>query len=135
MANNLHKDRIREERKRLGMTQDEFAEALGLSRATIAFYEAGRSLPDAAALERADLAGADIVYLVTGRRSNEIGEMQVDRDLLESIVKGVKAWETEHQLRISTDKFSVLVGLLYEKFSESRKVEKNVMAEVLRLVA
>lgn len=39
------KDRIREVRARAGMTQEKFAEKLGLKRNTIATYEIGKSIP------------------------------------------------------------------------------------------
>lgn len=132
---NSYKDRIREERKRLRFTQDEFAAALSLSRPTIAFYEAGRSLPDIAALDRAGRAGADVQYLVTGQRASEAVMSQFNWELHEKIIKGICEWATESNMKIPPDKFAVLVRLLYEKFSKSQTVECQVMKEVLRLVA
>ena len=39
------KDRIKQIRKEAGLTQEKFAERLGLKRQTIATYETGRSEP------------------------------------------------------------------------------------------
>jgi len=39
------KDRLKELRKCLGLTQQEFADRLGIKRAAIANYEAGRNIP------------------------------------------------------------------------------------------
>lgn len=43
-------ERIKELRKALGLTQQEFAERIGIKRNTVATYEMGRSEPSAAAL-------------------------------------------------------------------------------------
>lgn len=56
-------ERIREERLRLGLTQDQ----LGVAPKTQRFYESGERSPDADYLQRFAEAGADILYIVTGR--------------------------------------------------------------------
>lgn len=56
-------ERIREERLRLGLTQDQ----LGVAPKTQRFYESGDRCPDAEYLRRFAEAGADILYIVTGR--------------------------------------------------------------------
>jgi transcriptional regulator with XRE-family HTH domain len=56
-------ERIREERLRLGLTQDQ----LGVAPKTQRFYESGERSPDAEYLRRFAEAGADILYIVTGR--------------------------------------------------------------------
>lgn len=61
------------ERKRLSLTQAKLASAWGISRITLAKYEAGRSAPDIATLARgARTAGLDLEFLVTGSR-NQMG--------------------------------------------------------------
>lgn len=61
--------RLREERERLGMTQDAFAEACGVRRRAQAHYEAGERTPDATYLEAAGRLGVDVWYVVLGERS------------------------------------------------------------------
>ncbi|HGQ7396659.1 TPA: helix-turn-helix domain-containing protein [Pseudomonas aeruginosa] len=61
-------ERLKEERQRLGMSQTELAEQCGVSKNTQLAYEKGERSPDAAYLLRASLLGADVLYVITGRR-------------------------------------------------------------------
>ena len=63
-------DRIREERERLGFNQIDFGEAGKVGRKSQFNYESGDRFPDA--LYLADIAeiGADVLYVVTGIRSD-----------------------------------------------------------------
>lgn len=62
-------DRLREERKRLDMSQPVFGEIAGITKKTQMLYEAGERYPDAAYLAAIAAAGADVQYIITGRRS------------------------------------------------------------------
>ena len=64
-------ERIREERERLGMTQEAFGTAGGVLKRAVAHYEKGERVPDAAFLEGISRAGADVQYIVTGQRSQQ----------------------------------------------------------------
>lgn len=62
--------RLREERKRSGMTQDQLAEALGVSKRTVANYESGDS--DATAIfvcHGGERLGFDTNYILHGKRA------------------------------------------------------------------
>jgi len=59
-------DRIREERKRLGLSQAAFATKVGVHRRTQVNYESGERKPDTEYLEALALAGGDIGYVLTG---------------------------------------------------------------------
>lgn len=63
-------DRLREERERLGMSQLEFAAIVEVTRKTLFGYESGVRAPDAGALARWSKRGLDVLYVVTGERSN-----------------------------------------------------------------
>ena len=54
---------VKDARKRLKMTQDEFAKKLGINRANIASYETGRSEPPGSVMLR-------IIELGRGRMNN-----------------------------------------------------------------
>lgn len=58
--------RLRQERKRIGMTQEELASALGVHRLTQINYELGRTEPDAAYIAALREAGIDGAYVLTG---------------------------------------------------------------------
>ena len=60
-------ERIRNLRNAIGVSQDTFARALGVSRAAIGYYESGDRLPDIAFLdELCMLTGCDVEYLFGG---------------------------------------------------------------------
>lgn len=67
-SSSLRGPRLKEERKRLGLSQQAMAVAVGISREMWAKYEAGAE-PGANALALACAAGVDIVYILTGQRS------------------------------------------------------------------
>lgn len=61
-------DRLREERERLGLTQEEFAGLAGTTRRSQSNYELGERVPDAEYLMRLVDRDVDVAYLITGRR-------------------------------------------------------------------
>ena len=71
--------RVQEERLRLQMTQGELAERLGISRTSATLYEAGKHLPRAEVLIGLDGLGADVLYILTGRRRSA---EKVDLDIM-----------------------------------------------------
>lgn len=61
--------RLIEERKRLGYTnQTDFAHQIGISGKTYNHYETGKSTPGLTELMQMGGKGADLCYLMTGRR-------------------------------------------------------------------
>lgn len=63
-------ERLREERKRLRMTQVEFADAGSIGVSTLKLYENGDRDPGAAFLAELSENGVDVQYVVTGIHSN-----------------------------------------------------------------
>lgn len=60
--------RLREERMRLKLSQEAFAEKVGVHRRTQLNYEAGEREPDAAYYEAAASLGIDLPYVLEGER-------------------------------------------------------------------
>lgn len=60
-------ERLLNERKRLGLNQGEMAAKGGVAIRTYANYESGDRTPDAECLANLSQAGADVLYIVTGR--------------------------------------------------------------------
>lgn len=65
---NKLKDRLREERERLGLSQDDMAKVGGVGRTTQLNYEAGTRFPDTDYLCKIAGAGANQIYILTGER-------------------------------------------------------------------
>ncbi|NYT80902.1 helix-turn-helix transcriptional regulator [Alcaligenaceae bacterium] len=63
-------DRLKEERLRLGLTQPVMGEIAGVTKKSQMLYEAGERFPDARYLAAAMRAGVDVLYVLSGERSN-----------------------------------------------------------------
>jgi transcriptional regulator with XRE-family HTH domain len=61
--------RLREERKKTGLNQEDYGSIGGVKKGAQLNYETGERYPDAAYLEKIAAAGADVQYIVTGVRS------------------------------------------------------------------
>lgn len=95
-------ERLREERERLGMNQSDFASIGALTKRALSRYENGERSPDAAFLAAIAVAGADVLYILTGQRSAPVAPQALlpasDRALLDDfhaappgVQAGVKA--------------------------------------------
>lgn len=73
-------ERLREERERLGLSQDEFAEIGGVQRRSQGNYERGERVPDAAYLAAIAGSGVDVLYIVTGIRTPPASPVALDAD-------------------------------------------------------
>ena len=76
--------RLQAERKRLGLNQDQFGDALGVSKRTQAGYEAGTTDPSTTYLRAAALElGVDVLFVVTGVVTPQpVGGLSVEEDRL-----------------------------------------------------
>ncbi|WP_246181847.1 helix-turn-helix domain-containing protein [Pandoraea cepalis] len=70
--------RLRNERLRLGLTQDEFAFIAGVTRRTQVHYELDERNPDTAYLAAVASAGVDVAYVVTG--AGRMGNADLSRE-------------------------------------------------------
>lgn len=66
--------RLREERKRLGLSQDEFAAVGGVKLNAQSNYENGHRAPDADYLARLAAHGVDVAFLFSGTRVQPVAE-------------------------------------------------------------
>lgn len=81
---------IREIRERRGMTQDDLAGKLYVSRQTISNYEVGRSKPDIETLTRlAEILGTDLTVLIYGAKDPEERRIRIRRFWIAAIGCGV----------------------------------------------
>ena len=62
-------DRIKSERERLALTQPRVADLTGVGKTTVINWEKGVSSPTAVQLAALAAAGADVLFVVTGQRS------------------------------------------------------------------
>ncbi|KXJ49982.1 MAG: hypothetical protein AXW15_05805 [Neptuniibacter sp. Phe_28] len=77
-------DRLKEERKRLGLNQMDVAKHAGVSKTTQFNYEKGDRQPDSEYLAAVAELGMDISYLVTGSRSLNLDLNKEESALLDN---------------------------------------------------
>lgn len=70
-------ERLREERRRLGLSQERLAGVAGVAKNTAINWEKDQSSPTAAALNLLAEAGADAVYILTGQRSAQSADAPI----------------------------------------------------------
>lgn len=70
-----YSDRLRDERKRLGLNQTELAALAGVQKGAQVNYEAGKRAPDADYLIAIAAAGANVLYILTGEREGPAPEV------------------------------------------------------------
>lgn len=63
-------ERLRLERKRMGLRQDEFGKLGNVSKTAQYLYESGRNWPTLEYLEALRIGGVDVAYIASGVRSN-----------------------------------------------------------------
>ena len=79
-------DRLKSERKRLGLTQESLAESAGIKRITLQSWERGLSSPPAIALSALGSVGVDVLFVLTGeRQQGGIGEAAVHQAVLDAV--------------------------------------------------
>lgn len=71
-------DRLRGERIRLDLSQTAMAALAGVRKGTQLAWEAGRSSPTAAALASFAEAGADVQFIVTGKRVQALPPLHLE---------------------------------------------------------
>lgn len=88
--------RLKAERQRLGMKQQEFADRVGVSKTAQFNYEVGERAVDAAYLQRAAEFGLDPLYVVTGVRPVTDDEFVVISRYAVSVSAGAGAVSEPH---------------------------------------
>ena len=69
-------ERLKSERENLGFSQQALADLLGISLRSQQNYEKGDRNPDSAYLAAIAAAGADVLYILTGQRSQPVPPAQ-----------------------------------------------------------
>lgn len=120
-------DRLKAARKKLGLTQQEFAEKLGIKRGAIANYEIGRNFPiDAVVTLICREFGINEVWLRTGEGGEDNMFTKVDADDRYSINLG-KLSTTDNEMA------QRMVNAISESSPEELKIIEAFMKKCLGL--
>lgn len=77
-------ERLRTERERLVLSQQALAEKCGVTARSQRNYESGERNPDSAYLAAIAAAGADVLYILTGQRTEGTASDPAEQVLLDS---------------------------------------------------
>ena len=89
----LFPERLREIRREMDVTQDEFAQRVGVSRASLGYYENGDRIPDIVTLANIHKAtGVSIYYLLglTGQRNDGLNTVKKETGLSDKAIAQLK---------------------------------------------
>jgi transcriptional regulator with XRE-family HTH domain len=106
--------RLRSERKRLGLGQEQFIDAVGISRQTQAAYEAGITAPTAVYLSTvAAKLEVDVLFVVTGIVApRPVEGLSVKEDRVVNLYRSLRERDRQAVDRI--------VGVMWESSAEKR---------------
>lgn len=127
--------RIRSERRRLKMTQQQFAKSVGVSQGSQVGYESGAHLPNVQYLARAATLGVDVVYVVLGRSGSSEAIDLMDWDTFGEIVTAIDKWLEENSAKLAMDKKLELAKLFLAKFGAEGNINVEQIAFSLSRVA
>lgn len=128
--------RIAQERRRLGLTQEAFAEALHVGRSAVAMMETGRSALDAQRLVLMwQELNMDLFFILTGEKSDKAAAQLVDWPLVEAINASVDHMIKKQKLSLSPEKKAMVLKYLYQQFITHGHVDDGRVADTLLLTA
>lgn len=145
-------ERLRAERERLGLGQQELAEKCGVTMRSQRNYEKGLREPDAAYLSAFNAVGGDVLYVLSSQRSTSVTDrsygatsthmtenndsvtVEIDEVLMRRIVTMLaktakdagRRWESERLMLAAVDVYKFLIK---EEAVDDEKLER-----VLKLV-
>lgn len=132
-------ERLRSERRRLGLSQDSFAKAGGVRRTSLYQYEHGDRRPSLDFLLQATSVGLDLAYIIFGERNLRLtGALNIEQAELDRILALVdqyardargRALATEHRQEL----FRQLCAMANRKTVE--KVDWTAIEDTARAFA
>lgn len=128
-------ERLALERRRLGWTQKELAERLGVSRSIVALMESNRSPLYVERLLALEAHGFDVPFVLWGTRSAVLAGELLDWALLAEVQRGIRDWCEIQRVQLKAEKESALLKLLYKHFANQGHVTQEGMQDALTLAA
>lgn len=119
-------ERLVQVRKRTGQDQEAFGAKYGVSRNTQSSYEKGNSSPDAEYLSRILEDGIDVLYILSGKPTDAVGEQHgsyrtakpAELELLEDCIIAGETALLNNDIQMSIEERAQLHSLLYEFYSQ-----------------
>ncbi|MBF0424131.1 MAG: helix-turn-helix transcriptional regulator [Magnetococcales bacterium] len=141
-------ERLKLERKRLGISQDELAEVADVTRKSVVNYESGLRVPDATFLTKIAQAGADVTFILTGIRTQPSAQDPASpqesppdeciEDVLKSMVY-LENWLARQRGKMDPDIKAYAIRLIHEAWRKREQKgetspDKNLEKVLLKLM-
>jgi transcriptional regulator with XRE-family HTH domain len=127
--------RLREERKRLGLTQAELALRVGVSRAAIVTYESGRTPPDVSFMDRVKGLGVRTSYVLSGLTEVESAAEALDWDIARALMNKIVRYARVNNIDLEPDQLVDLMQILYPTAARNRTIDDRAVEIAVRLAA
>ena len=126
-------ERLREERKRLKLTQEEFGRLGGVTKTAQSLFESGKNRPGSEFLQALHQHGVDVCFIFTGKRHQA---NLYDWELLKNAFLFVSRTFTERKDRNFTTEqlFEIFKSVLEASMGENRPDLISAEAHVLEKV-
>jgi transcriptional regulator with XRE-family HTH domain len=129
-------ERIAQERTRLGLSQQEVATFLGVSRAGVGMLELEKSALYASRLTQLGNLGFDVMFILTGEPSALAAGRLTDWSVVVDAFERLAAWELKRGVRIPADHKAAALKNLYLRQAKGVSGRDASIDEVMkRLVA
>ncbi|WP_312466980.1 helix-turn-helix domain-containing protein [Stutzerimonas nitrititolerans] len=140
--------RLKAERERLGFSQTDFAALAGASKHSQINWEKGAAAPNATVLAAWAAHGMDVLYVVTGQRSNRqtsadmtesadsvtAGIAEIDEELMRRIVTMLAKSAKDAGRRWDSERLMLAAVDVYKFLTKEPMVDDDKLERVLKLV-
>lgn len=127
--------RLREERERLGMNQEQIGALGGVNRNTQGKYEKDLRSPDAAYLQALSTAGVDVHYVITGEQRAPEGALSlIDIDFLAEIAEQLDHIISQAGKKPRGAQFVRMVAEVYNFMAQEGTRDAETASRALKLV-
>ena len=128
-------NRLATERKRLGLSQKDVGERLGIGRSAVGMIETDRAPLDAERLLKLGTDGFDVLYILTGELGKVAAGRLIDWELCMAITERVDEWAANRGIRVPLGKKAIIVKHLYVQLAERGLIDESTLDETLRMAA
>lgn len=123
-------ERLKEERKRLGHSQESFAALAGITRRPYAEWESGNTSPTAVQLAAMAGAGLDVMYVVTGMRANA----EISDPSEQVLIASYRACDAQARRQILASATLMAAGINADALEKKSPVKmKNSASDVVQI--
>lgn len=114
--------RIRRERERLGLTQGDFAKAIGVGRLSSIHYELGDTSPNTEVLLLMKDAGVDIWFVLTGEAREDLIDQRAMEKAVDLLLKMIFDLQAKPDAKVMNE----LLLHFYRSIRSTMNEEKDI---------